>query len=80
MGNSPPFISSKTLSSASGSTLGNQNTLAHAKLTSLITEEKASHEKEKEAGGSGGSGGGESPKSAGGRESAELYIAGSCYD
>lgn len=53
--------------------MGNQNTLAHAKLTSLITEEKASHEKDKEARGSGGSGsgsgGGESPKSAGGRES-----------
>lgn len=64
-------ISSKTLSSASGSTMtlgmGNQNTLAHAKLTSLISEEKASHEKDKDTG-AGGSGGGESPKSSGGRE------------
>jgi hypothetical protein len=47
--------------------MGNQNTLAHAKLTSLISEEKASHEKDKDTG-AGGNGGGESPKSSGGRE------------
>jgi hypothetical protein len=64
-----PFISSKTLSSTSNPTIGNHGTLAHSKLTSLISEDKASTEKDKESGGTTGSGGSESPKSAGGSES-----------
>jgi len=62
-----PFIRSKTLSSSSSSAGNHNGTLAHSKLTSLITEEKAMNEKDKESGGSAGSGG-DSPKSAGGSE------------